>query len=134
MSYQGDGGNYLIMPILAGVVSTSETAGYVRIGSFSISLDSLASKGLVVVLSAVVETTNAASHYQLRLWNVTGAAVVGADPLIDGNSLTPIGIGETVTMPSGENNYEVQMKMSAGVAPDKVTCSACYLVILWNDF
>ena len=131
MSYKGDQGNKQSIEIVGGVLSTSEL-GYVRLGSFPLNIDNR--QDLSVVLYGILETTDITSACQIRLFDVTAGSPVGSDPLFSSPSLTPELKSNVVTLGAGDRVYEVQMKMSSGAAPTKVSCSHCRIEVNWSDF
>ena len=115
------------LPLLAGGASTS-AAGYVRIGSQS--FDKADYVYSSIILEALLETTDVTMAAQVRLYDLTNAAVIGADPLLSGTSLTAEYLySAALTLPSGLTTYELQMKMGAGAAPDAVICSSAQLIM-----
>jgi hypothetical protein len=95
--------------ILAGVTST-DSVGFVTVGAISITpanypnLDS-------VTWEAIVETTNAYDTAEVRLFNVTtGSQVAGT--VLSTASLTPALLTSSITLASGANTYEAQVRLT----------------------
>lgn len=67
---------------------------------------------------------------ELRLYNVTTATVIAT---ATGTSLTPLFSTQVVSMPAGEVDLEIQLRLTAGSpAPtDRVTCSGAELKLVW---
>ncbi len=115
--------------LLSSVASTINT-GFDRISTRPFNGSNLS--GLDVTFEAVLEVTNIAATAELRLFNVTDAAVV-ASSLLTLNSLTPTLLSATLAvgtdLPAGLRQYELQMRQTGGGGSDAAVCSYCRLAL-----
>ena len=130
MSFRGKGKEQDVIYALSGVVTTSLN-GYIRLGSFII--DDALYLNPTASIEVVLEDSNS-NWCDIRLYDVTGMAVVDADPLVSTQSATPALATTAFTLSSGATLYELQMKMRGGVAPDTVLCSSARVTIRHDGF
>jgi len=114
--------------LVASVENTDQT-GFVTIGSTVINPSDLVNISQVT-WEAVIETNNGADAAEVRLVNVTlGSVVVGST--LNTTSLTPVLVSATVTLASGANLYEAQLRLATTGAPNLATCKQAQLIIDW---
>lgn len=114
---------------LVGGVEDTDQTGFVSIGSTVLDIANFTNVA-TVTWQAVLETTNAADAAEIRLFDVTGAAIVGASTLST-VSLTPVLVSATITLPPGSNLYEVQLRLQTTGTPNRATCKQAQLIIDW---
>lgn len=79
---------------------------------------------------AVIETTDALDAAEVRLFNLTlGSAVAGST--LSTTSLSPAVVSSTVTLASGPNLYEAQLRLATTGTPNQATCRQAQLAITW---
>jgi hypothetical protein len=80
--------------------------------------------------SAVIETTSVADAAEVRLFNVTlGTPVAGST--LSTTSITPAVVSSTITLDTGPNLYEAQMRLATTGAPNVATCRQAQVAIDW---
>ncbi len=114
-------------PILAGMGSTDQT-GYQAIGGLAIDPTTFPNLRSVT-LEVLLETSNAADTASFRLQNVTTSSTVGSSTLTT-TALTPTPLSATISLASGVNVYEGQIKLSTG-SPNRATCKEARLIVTW---
>lgn len=80
--------------------------------------------------AVVIETTDALDSAEIRLFNVTLGSAVAGSTLTTAN-LTPTVLSSTVTLASGPNLYEAQLRLATTGAPNQATCRQAQLAISW---
>jgi len=80
--------------------------------------------------SAVIETTDALDAAEIRLFNLTLGSAVSSSTLSTVN-LTPTVVSSSVSLASGPNLYEAQLRMATTGAPNQATCRQAQLSISW---
>lgn len=76
-------------------------------------------------LKAFLETTNGANSAGLRLYNLTDVASVST---ITTTALVPTYVESgLLTLPTAVKDYEFQLMMGAGAAPDYITCKKAWI-------
>jgi hypothetical protein len=123
------------LPVYAGVVSDA-TGVYTRIGSFMLGFGDYAGSynSKAMVLRVIAEVTNALSPAEFRLYDVVGASVAGADPILTTDQLTPTALSVDITaiLTEAPALYELQMRVAT--APDIAICSHASILVRWADF
>jgi len=114
--------------IAAGIFSTDQT-GFQTIGAIQIDSASFPNtEG--VTWRAIIETTNATDSAEIRLFNVTTSSVV-ASSTFSTTSLTPVQVGGSISLTSGVNLYEAQLRLTGTGSPDQATCKNARLTVNW---
>jgi hypothetical protein len=116
--------------ITAGVESTQQT-GFSSIGTaIPLNPADFVNSGGTASFKAVLETTDAADAAEIRLFNLTTlSAVVGS--VLSTTSLTPVLVSASVTLASGVNLYEAQLRLQTTGSPNRATCKQAQLEISW---
>lgn len=114
--------------IVGGVEDTDQT-GFVAIGTTVIDTGDFINID-TVTWEAVLETTDGGDPAEIRLFNVTTASVV-AGSILSTTSLTPVLVSSTITLASGQNLYEAQLRLTTTGAPNRATCKQAQVVIDW---
>lgn len=117
---------------LVGGVEDTDQTGFVTIGSTVLDLDNFVNlPGGQVTWQAILETTDILDSAEIRLFNITGAAVV-AGSVLSTASLTPVLVSTLLTLPvSGPNLYEAQLRLQTTGAPNRATCKQAQLIVDW---
>jgi hypothetical protein len=117
--------------ITAGVESTSQQTGFSSIGAaISLAPEDFVNSGGTATFEAVIETTNAADSAEIRLFNITTESVVSGSVLSTAN-LIPTLVSASVTLASGVNLYEAQLRLQTTGSPNIATCKQAQLKIDW---
>jgi hypothetical protein len=116
--------------IVAGEESVSVT-GFESIGASAlIDPSNFPNSNGQATWTAVIETSDILDSAEIRLFNVTlGAPVAGST--LSAASLTPTVVTSTVTLASGPNLYEAQLRLATTGAPNQATCRQAQLAINW---
>lgn len=79
---------------------------------------------------AVISTTDGADAAEIRLYNLTlGTAVAGST--LSTTALTPTEVSAGVTLASGSNLYEAQLRLQTTGSPNQATCVQAQVAIDW---
>ena len=114
--------------LVAGVETVGVT-GFQAIGG-TVALNPSDFPNGTITWKAVISTTNAADAAEIRLYNLTlGAAVSGST--LSTTSLTPVEVDSSVTLASGSNLYEAQLRLQTTGVPNQATCSQAQVAIAW---
>lgn len=116
--------------IVSGVESTDQT-GFVSIGLAYLDLGSFLNIQ-TITFQAVLETTDVADAAEIRLFNITTAAVVASSTL-QSTSLTPALVTADLTssLAVGANLYEAQLRLVSTGSPNRASCKQAQLLIDW---
>lgn len=114
--------------VVANTADTDQT-GFVTIGATYIDTGDFVNLN-GVTWEAIIETTNAADAAEIRLYNVTTAAVVASSTLSTTN-LTPTLVSAAITLDSGPNLYEAQLRLQTTGAPNRATCKQARVILEW---
>lgn len=107
----------------------TDLTGFVSIGSTVINPADYPNT-TSVLWQAIIETTLGADPAEIRLYNVTTAAVVGSSTLSTA-SLTPVVVSANVTLAAGANLYEAQLRLQTTGSPNRATCKQAQIIINW---
>lgn len=114
--------------VVANTTDTDQT-GFVSIGATYIdTADFVNLNG--VTWEAIIETTNVADAAEIRLYNVTTAAVVAGSTL-NTTSLTPVLVSAPITLAAGANLYEAQLRLTTTGTPNRATCKQARVILEW---
>lgn len=121
--------DYYERSLVAGVENVQVT-GFQSVGS-SILLDPADFPNGTFDWRAVIETTDGADAAEIRLFNTTlGSAVAGTT--LSTTSLTPTSVAATgITLASGLNLYEAQLRLQTTGLPNVATCRQAQIVANW---
>lgn len=115
--------------VVASAESTDQL-GFVAIGATAIDPADYPNLSNVI-WQALIETSNAADAAEIRLFNVTTASVV-ASTTLSTTSLTPVLVQFSgVTLATGVNIYEAQLRLTTTGAPNRATCKQAQLILEW---
>lgn len=115
--------------VVASAESTDQL-GFVAIGATAIDPSDYPNLSNVI-WQALIETSNAADSAEIRLFNVTTASVV-ASTTLSTTSLTPVLVQFSgVTLASGVNIYEAQLRLTTTGSPNRATCKQAQLILEW---
>ncbi len=114
---------------LVGGVEDTDSTGFQTIGSTAIDTGSYPNT-LSVSWQALIETTSALDAVEIRLYNVTTAAVI-AGSVLSSTSLTPVLVSASISLTSGLNIYEAQLRLQSTGTPNRATCKQAQVVISW---
>lgn len=114
---------------LVASVESTDLTGFDSIGSTIINPSDLVNISQVT-WEAIIETNNAADAAEVRLYNVTLGSVVAGSTL-NTTSLTPTLVSAAVTLASGANLYEAQLRLMTTGTPNRATCKQAQLIINW---
>lgn len=116
--------------IVSGVESTDQT-GFVSVGLAPLDLSNFVNIQSIT-LQVVLETTNVADPAEIRLFNLTTAAVVASSTL-QSTSLTPelLTADVTASLAAGANLYEAQLRLVNTGSPNRASCKQAQLLIDW---
>ncbi len=120
--------NAQVFPIVSGSQSHTNEV-HKRIGTLR--LDPTAYPSYSTAKFQVVLEATTGKTAEARLYNVTDGGVVSGSTLTS-TSLTPEVVEATVTLPSAQKVYEVQLRMTvANAGSDLVTCTCARLLLAW---
>lgn len=113
------------------VAATEDTnlTGFSTIGSTAINPSDYPNTTLTT-WQAILETTLSADAAEIRLFNVTTSLVVTGS-VLSTTSLTPVLVSSTITLASGLNIYEAQLRLQTTGDPDRATCKQAQVIINW---
>lgn len=114
--------------IVAAVEDTDQT-GFTAVGSTALNPSDYLNT-FTTTWQAIVETTNVLDAAEIRLYNVTTAAVVASSTLSSA-SLTPTLVTASITLAAGLNIYEAQLRCQTTGAPNRATVKQAQIIISW---
>jgi hypothetical protein len=79
---------------------------------------------------AAISTTNAADAAEIRLYNLTLGSAVGGSTLST-TALTPTVVSSSVTLATGDNLYEAQLRLQTTGSPNQASCRQAQVAIDW---
>ena len=113
--------------IVAGTQLTA-TVGFTAIGSTVLDPAELPD-GFTATWEVMIETTDGADPVEIRLFNVTTAAVV-ASSVLSTPLLVPTVLSSTVVLAAGRNIYEAQLRLQTTGAPNRAVCKLARLLFV----
>jgi len=76
---------------------------------------------------AVIETTDGADAAEIRLYNITTSSVVASSTLSTA-ALIPTVVSSAITLATGPNLYEAQLRLQTTGSPNLATCKQAQLI------
>jgi hypothetical protein len=107
---------------IVGGTQTTDLTAWTVIGSAIVDLSEFRNINNTALWRAVAHTTDIADPVEIRLFNVTTAAVV-AGSILTFSSLLPVQQQANITLASGSNIYEAQMRLSVTGSPNIAICN-----------
>ena len=114
---------------IVGGVEDTDLTGFVSIGTTVLTPAQFVNIS-TVTWQAIIETTNAADAAEIRLFNVTTLTVVASSTLST-TGTTPTVVSSTITLASGTNVYEAQLRLMTTGTPNRATCKQAQILIDW---
>ena len=112
-------------------VETTDLTSWTRVGTAALDPGDLVNIAPSTVRwGAVAETTNVSDPAQMRLFNVTTAAVVAGSTL-DFTTTTATQQTALITLASGLNVYEAQLRLTSIGAPNRAICTQAQIIFSW---
>lgn len=114
--------------LLAGLYTTG-LVGFQAVGAASINPADYPNL-ISANFRALVETSNAADAVEVRLFNSTTAATISGSTL-SSTSIQPALLSANVTLTSGANVYEIQIRLTTTGNPNQAACKQSQIVFTW---
>ena len=118
-----------VLPIIQGD-ATNNTSTFKRIGATQFDSSIIDNQSFTFKFSAILQTTNQANPARVRLYNFTTNTVIG---LVSSSGLSSDFQSLNITLPTGNNIYEVHLAMTNAPAPNTqeyATCSNAHIEII----
>lgn len=115
-------------PIVQGVQSTSEGT-FTRAGTLRLN-PSLYPANAQATFEAHFDTTDAGNDAEVQLYNLTDTAVVAGSTFSTTSTTTDVQ-SATVTLPSTQKDYEVQVRLTSADPAERATVTHARLTLTW---